>query len=168
MDDRGSTDRRCPGAAARRIWLAGAAALLCTVAAPRAQAFLPLPTSGSCAFLITLRYPFSYLDGSNPGTSIPIDWTGTIDFGAASIAGNTVTQTPGNAASTTEAQATFSAPFTVSTGPIAGSYTLAFTAQSVAWSINVIPVRDGRAFLLQAQSSTAGHQQAAAGGVCRM
>jgi len=146
-----------------------ALALCCALAsfAPWASAIAPMPISGECGFVLSLQYPFAYLFGSNPGTGYGMNMLGTINYSTKTISANIVLQNPAAANTTTESQSAFSVPYTVSSGPVAGSYTLTFTAAANTLTINLIPVNGGNTALLQFFNPTAGGQNAGAAGVCQ-
>src|SRR5215470_3740609 len=53
-----------------------------------ALAIAQIPGKGTCGFLLTMSYPFTYLHGSDPGPGWGLDALGTINFQTKTISVN--------------------------------------------------------------------------------
>jgi len=149
-----------------------ALAAFCLLGISNAFAVATMPTTGTCGFLGTLQYPFVYLY-PNPGPGWGMNIIATLNLDTKTINGNIVIQNPAGPNST-ESQASFSGPFTVTAGPFTGSSTInatltfsnnAIGRTSFAW--NVVPVNGGNTLLMQEGPGPVGGADGGMAGVCQ-
>ncbi|HUM01441.1 MAG TPA: hypothetical protein VL084_04100 [Thermoanaerobaculia bacterium] len=128
-----------------------------------------IPTKGTCGFLLTMRYPFAYLYGADPGPGWGMDALGVIDFKAKTIGINFVLQDPYPVPSTEYQAQALDLPFTTSPGPVPGSFTITFYPYpDVTFGLNLLPVNGGTSFLMQNFNPTPDAQGGSATGTCQM
>jgi hypothetical protein len=134
-----------------------------------AFAIAQIPGKGTCGFLLTMSYPFTYLHGSDPGDGWGLDALGTINFVTKTISFNITLIDPAPLPSV-EAPFSFTTTFTLSPGPVPGSSTLTFSFpdNGGTFTFNLVAVNGGKTILMQGFNPNAGGQDGSIVGKCEM
>lgn len=120
--------------------------------------------SGQCGMLINRSFFGFETVQANQSGQIPNSLV-YIDFdGKKGQLSNSVISNFGEANATATQGPVQSGPFTISTGPVTGSYTLTFTSFNGV-NVNVMPVNSGNTYLVQLPGN--GTEMSPATGVCQ-